>query len=301
MRVAVLLGGISLEREGSFESGKNCANALRDAGYDVTEIDVNFDVIDQLRGADPDVVFNGAYGRGVEDGAIQGLLEWMRLPYTHSGVTASAIGMDKARSRAVFQAKGIPVAEGRIVNGAELAKGHAMDPPYVLKPNSEGSSIGIHYVVDADTPPPAPSDDMHEWFLVERYVPGLDLTVVVARDRSLAVTAIESASGVWDRRSKQHDYKIKRVTPALVPESITAACLELAERAHRALGCRNISRTDFRWDVTKGSDGLIVLETNTQPMVAQGERGIVSQQLDLRGHTVAEFCTWLVEDASLNR
>ena len=299
-RVAVLMGGVSAERQGSMKMGKSCAAALRESGLEVTEIDAGFDVVEQLQVTQPDVVFNALMGRWGEDGAIQGLLEWMQIPYTHSGVLASAIGMDKARSRAVYQQWDLPVAEGRLMHRDALGSDHPMAPPYVLKPNSEGSSIGIHFVLYDTTPPPTGALDLPEWLLVEKYVPGQDLTVGVVRDKALLVTAIETAKGVWDYDSKYSIGEAQLITPAELPEAITAICLDLAEAAHRALGCRFISRTDFRWDKDKGRDGFVVLETNTQPAIGFGG-GSFDSQLAHAGISLAELCGWLIEDASLRR
>jgi D-alanine-D-alanine ligase len=293
------MGGVSREREGSLQNGKECAQDLRDAGYNVTEIDVDYDVIDSLRDAQPDVVFNGSYGRWVEDGTIQGLLEWMKLPYTHSGVMASAIAMDKARCRDVFRANGLPVVEGRLISRDHLGSVHPMVPPYVLKPNSEGSSIGTWFVLSEDTPPPGPGPDLPNSFLVEKFVPGRDLSVGVVRDKAIAVTEIVSENGVWDFQAKHGDVMIEKFTPARLPEAITARCLELAEIAHQTIGCRFISRTDFRWDESNGNDGLAVLEINTQPAYFEGSS--FAMQLSQQGISRSELCQWLVKDASLDR
>jgi D-alanine-D-alanine ligase len=298
-RVAVLMGGVSMEREGSLQNGKECAQDLRDSYYDVIEIDVDYDVVDRLRDAKPDVVFNGCYGRWVEDGAIQGLLEWMKLPYTHSGVVASAIAMDKARCRDVFSANGLPVAEGRLISRKHLGSVHPMASPYVLKPNSEGSSLGTWFVLSDDTLPPSPSLDLPNTFLVEKFVPGRDLSVGVVRDKAMVVTEIVSENGVWDLQAKQGDVMIEKVTPARLPKAVTARCLELAETAHRSIGCRFISRTDIRWDESNGIDGLVVLEINTQPAFFKGS--LFEKQLFQQKISRSQLCRWLVEDASLDR
>lgn len=300
-RVAVLIGGVSAEREGSLTMGRNCAAALREAGYDTVEIDAGYDVAERLLEAKPDVTFNALMGRWGEDGAIQGLLEWMQIPYTHSGVLASAVGMDKARSRAVYRDAGLPVAEGRLLHRDELAAGHPMAPPYVLKPNAEGSSIGIHFVLDDETPPLTGGAELPEWFLVEKFAPGQDLTVSVVRDKGFCVSAIKTARGVWDYDSKYHIVEAEVITPAALPEDIRATCYELAEAAHRALGCRFISRSDLRWDETKGQAGFVVLETNTQPAIGFAGGGTFDRQLEHAGVSLAELCSWLVEDASLQR
>ncbi len=280
--------------------GKNCVSALEGAEYDVIGIDAGDDVVEQLVAARADVAFNALMGRWGEDGAIQGLLEWLQIPYTHSGVNASAICMNKAASRAVYQANGLPVAKGHLIHRDRLIDGHPLDPPYVLKPNLEGSSIGIQFIWDKATPAPTPGPDMPEIVLVEELVPGVDLTVGVLRDRGFGVTQIETESGVWDYQSKYSQPHARYMTPAALPPDITARCLELGEAAHHALGCRFISRTDLRWDESKGLDGFTVIETNTQPAIGF-EGGTFDSQLAAKNLTLSELCHLLVQDASLRR
>ncbi len=254
-RIAVLKGGRSAEREVSLVSGSECAAALRQEGYRVVEIDAGPDLAQSLGDAKPDVVFNALHGRWGEDGCVQGLLEWLGLPYTHSGVLASALAMDKVRAKTVFAAAGMPVAEGLLVSRDEVRARHPMRPPYVVKPVNEGSSVGV-YLVHADANGPAQvSEDMPETLLVEAFVPGRELTTTVMGDRALAVTDI-LADGWYDYHAKYAPGGSRHVVPAEIPAEVTAACLDFALRAHRAVGCRGVSRTDFRWDEARGLDGL---------------------------------------------
>ena len=297
-RVAVLKGGPSAEREVSLVSGRECAAALRRAGYDVTEIDAGADLACRLQAAAPDAVFNALHGRWGEDGCVQGMLEWLGLPYTHSGVLASALAMDKARARAVYAAEGLPVAEGRLCARDEVAGGHPMDPPYVIKPNNEGSSVGVHIVREGANAPPALSDDMPERLLVERFVPGRELTVSVMGAEPLAVTDIVT-DGWYDYAAKYAAGGSHHVVPADLPAPVARACLDHARAAHDALGCRGLSRTDFRWDEARGIDGLVLLETNTQPGMTP--TSLSPEQAGHRGIGFEALCAWLVEDASCGR
>lgn len=296
--VAVLMGGPSSEREVSLSTARGCADALRGEGYRVTELDAGPDVVAELRAIEPDAVFNALHGRWGEDGCVQGLLEWMRLPYTHSGVLASATAMDKARSKDVFVAAGLPVVASQIVPKAEAQAAHVMPPPYVIKPNNEGSSVGIYIVEQGANTPPTLADTMPETVMVETYAPGRELTCTVLRDAALTVTEIIT-DGWYDYDAKYAEGGSSHVVPAKVPSEIFAACQEYALRAHRALGCRTISRTDFRWDETRGLDGLILLETNTQPGMTP--TSLTPEQAEHAGITFGQLCALLVEDASCDR
>ncbi|OSP54988.1 D-alanine--D-alanine ligase [Pseudoruegeria sp. SK021] len=296
--VAVLLGGPSAEREVSLSSGRECAKALRQAGYAVTEIDAGPDLAAQLRAAGPDVVFNALHGRWGEDGCVQGLLEWMGLPYTHSGVLASALAMDKQRSKMVFSEAGLPVVDSCIVAASEVRKCHVLDPPYVVKPNNEGSSVGVYLVQEAADAPPQLGAEMPEMVMVERFAPGRELTTTVMGDRALTVTDILT-DGWYDYDAKYKPGGSRHVVPAAVPETIRNACLDYALRAHVALGCRGVSRTDFRWDEARGLSGLILLETNTQPGMTP--TSLAPEQAAHCGIGFADLCAWMVEDASCNR
>ena len=297
-RIAVLLGGRSAEREVSLVSGRECAAALRSEGFDVVEIDAGEDLIEVLRREKPDVAFNALHGRWGEDGCVQGILEWLAIPYTHSGVLASALAMDKDRAKAVFATAGLPVARGLIARRDDVRTAHPMPPPYVVKPNNEGSSVGVYLVMEGANGPARLSDDMPESVLVEEYVAGRELTTAVVQGRALAVTDI-IAEGWYDYHAKYAPGGSRHVVPADLPEEITAACLDYALRAHQALGCRGASRSDFRWDERRGLAGLVILETNTQPGMTP--TSLVPEQAAHRGMSFGALVRWMVEDASCGR
>ncbi|TKZ21786.1 D-alanine--D-alanine ligase [Shimia litoralis] len=297
-KVAVLMGGPSAEREVSLASGRECVAALRDGGYEVVEVDAGPDLALRLAEIQPDVVFNALHGRWGEDGCVQGILEWMGLPYTHSGVLASALAMDKQRSKDVFRAAGLPVMESVIAPRDDVKARHVLNPPYVVKPNNEGSSVGVYLVNEAANSPPQLSDDMPDMVMVETYAPGRELTTTVMGDRALAVTDILT-DGWYDYDAKYKMGGSRHVVPADIPAEIYQACLKFAVVAHNALGCRGVSRTDFRWDEARGLDGLVLLETNTQPGMTP--TSLSPEQAQEIGMTFAEFCAWMVEDASCNR
>ncbi len=262
-KVAVLLGGPSAEREVSLSTGRACAAALRDEHFEVVEVDAGSDLYNDLRLASPDVVLNCLHGRWGEDGCVQGMLEWMRIPYTHSGVLASALAMDKQRSKDVFRSAGLPVVESVIVDASAVRAAHVMAPPYVVKPNNEGSSVGVYLVQSENNGPPQLDDAMPERVMVERYAAGRELATTVMGQRPLTVTDILT-TGWYDYDAKYKVGGSTHVVPADVPSEIFDLCMDYALRAHNALGCRGVSRTDFRWDETLGAKGLILLETNTR-------------------------------------
>lgn len=297
-RIAVLKGGRSAEREVSLVSGRECAAALRGEGFDVVEIDAGQDLPEVLSRARPDVVFNALHGRCGEDGCVQGILEWLGIPYTHSGVLASALAMDKARAKQVFAAADLPVAESLLTSAEAARSGHPMAPPYVVKPVNEGSSVGVYLVHEAANAPAQLGPEMPETVMVERYVPGRELTTTVMGDRALAVTDIV-ADGWYDYHAKYSPGGSRHVVPAAVPEEVAAACLDYALRAHRALGCRGVSRADFRWDESRGVDGLIILEVNTQPGMTP--TSLAPEQAAHCGIGFGELVRWMVEDASCGR
>ncbi len=297
-RVAVLMGGRSAEREVSLVSGRECAAALRVAGYEAIEVDAGPDLVARLIEIKPDVVFNALHGRWGEDGCVQGLLEWLGLPYTHSGVLASALAMDKSRAKAAYRAAGLPVVESVLADKAAVQAGHVLAPPYVVKPNNEGSSVGVYIVHEAANGPPQLSDAMPARVMVETYAPGRELTCAVLGDRALAVTDIVT-EGWYDYDAKYTAGGSRHVVPADLPDEITAACMDYALRAHRALGCRGLSRTDFRWDEARGVAGLVLLETNTQPGMTP--MSLAPEQAAYVGMSFPELCRWIVEDASCDR
>ena len=296
--VAVLMGGPSAEREVSLTTGRECAAALRDEGYEVVEVDAGRDLALRLEEIKPDMVFNALHGRWGEDGCVQGMLEWMQIPYTHSGVLASAMAMDKERSKQVYRDAGLPVVPSVLAGKDEVAARHVMAPPYVVKPYNEGSSVGVYIVQEAANAPPQLSDDMPDTVMVEEYVPGRELTATVMGDKALTVTDIYS-EGWYDYHAKYSTGGSRHVVPAEIRQDVFDACMDYALRAHHALGCKGISRTDFRWDETRGIDGLFLLETNTQPGMTP--TSLSPEQAQAVGISFGKLCRWLVEDASCNR
>jgi len=297
-RVAVLKGGMSAEREVSLSSGLECAKALREAGYtEVIEVDCGRDIVAQLAAAKPDVVFNALHGRWGEDGCVQGILEWLGLPYTHSGVLASSLAMDKQRAKDAYRAAGLPVVDSVIVAREAVEQGHVLPPPYVVKPNNEGSSVGV-YIVHPGSNAPRLAATMPTQVMVETYAPGRELSISVMGDRALAVTDIIT-DGWYDYDAKYKPGGSRHQLPANMPDEVTSACLDYALRAHQALGCRGLSRTDIRWDDTRGMAGLVLLETNTQPGMTP--TSLAPEQAAHHGITFAQLCDWLVKDASCNR
>ena len=297
-KVAVLMGGPSAEREVSLSSGRECAAALRGEGYEVVELDAGPDVYARLTEIKPDVVFNALHGRWGEDGCVQGILEWLRIPYTSSGVLASALAMDKQRSKRAYENAGLPVAQSVIAPREEVEADHVMAPPYVVKPNNEGSSVGIYIVHESANGPPVLNKDMPAEVMVEQYVPGRELTVTVVGDRPITVTEI-FADGWYDYEAKYAPGGSSHVVPADIPQDIFDLCLDYALRAHQVLGCRGVSRTDFRWDEPNGAKGLYLLETNTQPGMTP--TSLVPEQAGEAGMTFGQLCAWMVEDASCDR
>jgi D-alanine-D-alanine ligase len=295
--VAVLMGGPSSEREVSLSSGRACAAALREAGYIVSEVDCGPDLYARLSEIQPDVCFNALHGRWGEDGCVQGMLEWLRLPYTHSGVLASAMAMDKVKTKEVYTAAGLPIVQSVLASRDAVSAGHVLPPPYVVKPYNEGSSVGV-YIVHPGSNAPRLADTMPEVVMVETYAPGRELTVTVMGDRALCVTDIIT-DGWYDFDAKYKTGGSRHVLPAIVPQDITDACMDYALRAHAALGCRGLSRTDFRWDESRGLAGLILLETNTQPGMTP--TSLAPEQAAFCGISFPELMRWMVEDASCNR
>lgn len=302
-RVAVLYGGISAEREVSLASGAKVIEALREAGYDVTPIDVGPDlgaVIAALRAAEPDAVFNALHGRFGEDGAIQGVLDWLGIPYTHSGVRASALAMDKSSAKAVFATAGLPIARGREVGIAELEAADPLPLPYVVKPVNEGSSVGVEIIRSGDNRRAAVARawQFGKVALVEEYIAGRELTVGVMGDRALAVTEILADAGVfYDYESKYADGGSRHLIPAPVHPDTYARALDVALAAHRAIGCRGASRCDFRYDDTAGEPGrLVLLEINTQPGLTP--TSLLPEQAAHLGMSFPRLCAWMVENAS---
>jgi D-alanine-D-alanine ligase len=298
--VAVLYGGISAEREVSLSSGRQVIIALRQAGFEVTPIDVTADLAALLAALDPkpDVIFNALHGRFGEDGSIQGVLDWLGIPYTHSGVRASAIAMDKVAAKTVFAAAGLPVARQRVVDLAELEAADPMPRPYVIKPQKEGSSVGVFIMKAGDN---RRAEIAQNWkfgptALTEEYVAGRELTVAVMGDRALAVTEITSALGFYDYEAKYADGGSRHVIPAMIHPDITRQAMDVALAAHKALGCTGASRSDFRYDDTEGEPGrLVLLEVNTQPGLTP--TSLLPEQAAHLGIGFPALCAWMVESA----
>jgi len=303
--VAVLMGGLSAEREISLRSGTACAKALEEQGFRVTPVDVGHDVANVLAALKPDVAFNALHGKFGEDGCVQGVLEMLRIPYTHSGVLASSVAMKKDVAKVVMAAAGVPVPKGRVVHRLEAAKAHVLPPPYVLKPISEGSSFGVFIIKDADAPPPkelAAEDWAHgELMLAEQFIAGRELTCAVMGDRALDVIEILAADGGWyDYHAKYAKGGSKHVLPANLKGNIYQEVQHLAIEAHKALGCRGVSRADFRYDDRPDGTGeLVVLEVNTQPGMT--ETSLVPEMAAYAGFSFGELVKWMVEDASCDR
>jgi D-alanine-D-alanine ligase len=300
-QVAVLMGGWSAEREVSLNSGAAVVNALRELGMSITAIDVQRDIA-QLLGRlfpRPDIVFNALHGRYGEDGCIQGLLDILSIPYTHSGLLASALAMDKSMARKVFSSVGIPIAEGRVVDHRELLESDPLPRPYVVKPINEGSSVGVR-IVHANSP--ARPFDAESWpygekVLVESYIPGREITVAVMGDRALGVLEIRPKEGFYDYANKYTDGKSAHLMPApLHPKAYEEAC-RMALLAHQALGCRGVSRADFRYDDSAGEPGkLFMLEVNTQPGMTS--LSLVPEIAAHCGISFTELVGWMVENAA---
>ena len=302
--IAVLMGGWSAEREVSLRSGRACADAAERVGYRVTRVDVDRDVAALLKSLAPDVALNVLHGRPGEDGTLQGLLEILGIPYSHSGVMSSALAMQKDVAKVVMAAAGVPVPQGKVVSRQEAAAGHPMPRPYVIKPIAEGSSVGVFIVTEQHEHPPQelsrPDWAFGEQVLVERYIPGKELTCAVIGDRALDVIEIVPTVKFYDYEAKYAPGGSKHLLPAKIKPNVYQEVRRLALQAHRALGCRGVSRADFRFDDRmEGTRGLACLEVNTQPGMT--ETSLVPELAAYAGITFEELVKWMVEDASLNR
>ena len=302
--VAVLMGGWSAEREISLRSGRACANAAERAGYSVTRVDVGRDIATVLTTLKPDMALNVLHGRPGEDGTLQGILEILGIPYSHSGVMASAVAMQKDVAKVVMQAGGVPVPEGKVVSRLDAAKGHVLPRPYVIKPIAEGSSVGVFIVTEQHAHPPQEltREDwaFGEQVLCERYIPGKELTCAVMGDKPLDVIEIVAATKFYDFEAKYAPGGSKHLLPAPISPFVYQEVRRLALKAHHALGCRGVTRADFRYDdQAVGTEGLVCLEVNTQPGMT--ETSLVPELAAYAGMTFDELVRWMVEDASLNR
>jgi D-alanine-D-alanine ligase len=295
------MGGWSAEREVSLTSGRGIADACRTLGHETVEIDMDRDVAVALKAANPDVVFNALHGTPGEDGSVQGLLEILGLKYTHSGVTTSAIAIDKELTKRILVPHGIRMPAGRMVKSASLHEGDPLPRPYVLKPVNEGSSVGVAIVTDASNyGNPIARDAVGPWaefdeLLAEPFIAGKELTVAVLGDEALAVTELVPTQGFYDYDAKYTDGLTVHHCPAELPADITAACLKMALDAHRALGCRGASRSDFRWDPAQGLGGLYLLEVNTQPGMTP--LSLVPEQAKYRGISYENLVQRLIDAA----
>lgn len=304
--VAVLMGGLSAERQVSLDSGAACADALESAGYKISRIDAGRDLARQLNEVKPEACFNALHGRWGEDGCVQGVLELLRIPYTHSGVLASALAMQKDRAKEVMRAAGIPVADGMVVRRSEAAKAHVLPRPYVLKPVCEGSSVGVFIVRRDHQHPPQELNDpgwaFGEALLAERYIPGRELTCAVMGDRALGVTEIlpDETLGFYNYEAKYAHGGSRHVLPAPILQNVYELVQKLTLMAHKALGCRGVSRADFRYDDTvDGAGEVICLEVNTQPGMTA--TSLVPELAAHAGFSLAKLVSWMVEEASCNR
>ena len=302
LHVAVLYGGFSTERPVSLSSGNACAEALEAEGFRVTKVDVGRDIAQVLKDLAPDVAFNALHGPFGEDGTIQGLLEFLEIPYTHSGVLASALAMNKEKAKIVARAAKIPMAESKLVNRREAGRAHAMPTPYVVKPVAEGSSFGV-FIVRADHAHPPQELHATNWafgetVMVERYVPGRELTCAVMGDVALEVCEITSNDhAFYDYDAKYAPGGSNHVIPAGIPAAVSRRVQEAALAAHKAMGCRGVSRSDFRYDDKSGE--LAWLEINTQPGMTG--TSLVPDIARAAGHSFGELLSWMVRDASCGR
>ncbi len=298
MKVAVLSGGASLERDISLAAGRACTEALGSLGYNAYMLDAGVDLATVILKEKPDAVFNALHGRWGEDGCVQGLLEWMHIPYTHSGVLASALAMDKQRCKMAYATAGVPSPQSRLMSREDIMLEHALDRPYMVKPHNEGSSLGGFYLVEKDAPLPQITEADRDAFMVEAFIPGRELTASVLDGKALAVSEFDI--GKWyDFNSKYTLSDANRILPARLPQEIYSRCMDLAERAHSAIGCRGISRTDFRWNEELGIDGIFALETNTQPGMRPNSNA--GEQAAYVGMGFPQLCEFLLKDASLDR
>ncbi len=298
LHVAVVKGGRSSERQVSLVSGRECATALRRVGYKVSEVDAGNDLPKELVQLSPDIIFNALHGRYGEDGCVQGLFEWLELPYTHSGVQASALAMNKETAKKIFKTENLPVPESICTSSSLAFSAHLMEPPYVIKPVNEGSSVNVHLVMQNDDHFFPTNKNFPDQVLIEKFIPGRELTTTIMDEKPLGVTDIITDNW-YDYQSKYNVGASKHIIPADIPKEIYDACEDFALRAHIALGCKGISRADFRWDKSLGIDGLFLLEINTQPGMTP--TSLSPEQAKVKGISFDSLCNWIVEDASCNR
>jgi D-alanine-D-alanine ligase len=302
--VAVLMGGWSAERDVSLNSGEACGRALEAAQFKVMPIDVKRNIAEVLQDLRPDVAFNALHGKWGEDGSVQGILETLEIPYTHSGVLASAIAMNKEKSKAIFRSVGIPVADSILVELDKAAEAHPMPLPYVIKPVAEGSSVGVHIVPVGANAPVTTLVNQRKLYgdkvMVERFVPGKELTCAVMGDVALGVIEIVPRVGFYDYEAKYAPGGSNHVLPAQIPHEVYRRVQQISLIAHQALGCRGVSRADFRYNDTPGGEQeLVILEVNTQPGMTA--TSLVPELAQHAGHSFEQLVSWMVNDASVNR
>jgi D-alanine-D-alanine ligase len=301
LHIAVLMGGWSAEREVSLSSGNGVADALEKNGHEVTRVDMDRNVAQVLAALRPDVVFNALHGVPGEDGSVQGMLDLMQIPYTHSGLATSVIAIDKELTKQQLVPAGIPMPKGKIVSSASLYEADPLPRPYVLKPVNEGSSVGVAIVTDeSNYGNPIGRDVTGPWqefdeLLAEPFIKGRELTTAVLGGKALCVTELKTAQGFYDYAAKYTEGLTQHVCPAEIPAEIEKLCLDYALRAHRVLGCKGTSRTDFRWDDEQGAAGLFVLETNTQPGMTP--LSLVPEQAKQAGISYEQLVEIIVREA----
>ncbi|MGI9415330.1 MAG: D-alanine--D-alanine ligase [Hyphomicrobiales bacterium] len=301
VHVAVLMGGWSAEREVSLDSGEGCAGALERAGYRVTRVDVKPDIAQVLSDLKPDVAFNALHGRWGEDGCVQGVLEILQIPYTHSGVLASSLAMHKEKAKEMYRSVGIPTAQAITADRMDAGREHLMTPPYVVKPVAEGSSVGV-LIVEADQEHPPQELFREDWpygdeVMIERFIPGRELTCAVMGDQALDIIDVIAATKFYDYEAKYAPGGSEHILPAVLSEDIYARIQAYSLSAHQVLGCRGVSRSDYRFD--EGSGELIILETNTQPGMTG--TSLVPEMAAHAGYSYEQLVDWMVKDASCDR
>lgn len=287
------MGGMSAEHSVSMASGAAIMKAIENLGYEAIAVEVDRQIAQTLAKLKPDFVFNALHGRFGEDGSIQGILDYLGVPYSHSGVLPSALAMDKEKSKIIFQSFGLPVAKSILARREDIENSHILPPPYVVKPFDEGSSVGVYIVHEGDQPPRI-APELPEILMVEEYLPGRELTVSVMGDRALAVTEIRT-SGWYDFEAKYSLGGSEHILPAPLSEEVETLCMDYALKAHQALGLRGLSRTDFRFDETKGTAGLFLLETNNQPGMTA--TSLAPEQASFCGISFDELVKWMIEVA----
>lgn len=310
-KIAILMGGLSAEREVSIMSGEAVDTALTAEGFKTTKIDAGNELWTQLSRANPDIIFNCLHGVWGEDGRVQGLLDLFGKPYTHSGVLSSALAMDKHRAKIVLKAAGIRVPSGKLVDRQVAAQKHILPRPYVIKPNCEGSSVGVYIIPKGANRPPldiAMNDKMGEQVLAEKFAPGRELTVAVMNGKALCVTEIIAHTTFYDYEAKYAEGGSSHIVPAKIPNQVAEICMDWAEKAHVALGCRGLTRSDFRYDDEKIKKNatkrdivnkIVMLELNTQPGMTP--KSLAPEQAEATGMNFRQLCRWIVEDATWPR